>query len=92
MQRLERVAGAEVTVIDSGEAIARRTRFLLTKLDLLAGLSTEPIASPRAPGFQDKFWCSGDAEHFSLVASMILQSPVRSRAVQGMLIKPGEVA
>ena len=88
----ELVAGAGVSVIDSGEAIARRTRYLLTKLDLLAEPSMGPLASPRAPGFQDEFWCSGDAEHFSRVATMILRSPVRAREVQGMLIKPGEVA
>jgi glutamate racemase len=88
----ERVAGAGVTVIDSGEAIARRTRYLLTKLDVLAGPQVESVASPRVSSFQDEFWCSGDAEHFARVASMILQSPVRARTVQGMLIKPGEVA
>jgi glutamate racemase len=88
----ERVAGAGVTVIDSGEAIARRTRYLLAKLDFLEGPQVEPVASPRVSSFQDEFWCSGDAEHFARVASMILQSPVRARTVQGMLIKPGEVA
>jgi glutamate racemase len=86
------VAGPEVDIIDSGEAIARRTRFLLTERQLLAapGQGSEG-KMPRALTSHDEFWCSGDAGHFGQVAEMILRQPVRARQSPGMLIESGEV-
>jgi glutamate racemase len=88
----QRVAGPQVTIIDSGEAIARRTRYLLTKLELLSAPDSGPITVPRATGSQDEFWCSGPAEDFARVAGAILSSPIRARQAEGMLMQPGEVA
>ncbi|MGO8946189.1 MAG: glutamate racemase [Ktedonobacterales bacterium] len=82
----EKVAGPEVEVIDSGEAIARRTRYLLTKLQLLAAPEMAPSQAPRAPGSQDEFWCSGEPDPFSQVAGMILHRPVRANQAPGMRI------
>jgi len=88
----QRVAGPEVTIIDSGEAIARRTRYLLTKLELLATPDGGPLARPRSPSGQDEFWCSAPAEDFARVAGGILNAPVRARQAEGMLMQSGEVA
>jgi glutamate racemase len=88
----QRVAGPEVAVIDSGEAIARRTRYLLTKLELLAASDGGPLTRPRVPSSQDEFWCSGPAEDFSRVAGGILNAPIPARQAEGMLMQPSEVA
>jgi glutamate racemase len=88
----QRVVGPQVTVIDSGDAIARRTRYLLTKLELLAAPDGEPFTRPRAPSSQDEFWCSGAAEDFSHVAGAILNSPIRACQAEGMLMQPSEAA
>jgi glutamate racemase len=88
----QRVAGPQVTVIDSGEAIARRTRYLLTRLELLATPDSGPNTSPRLAGAHDEFWCSGPAEDFSHVASMILNAPVQAHRAEGMLMQSSEVA
>jgi glutamate racemase len=88
----QRVAGPQIAVIDSGEAIARRTRYLLTKLELLATLDNRRLAAPRALSSRDEFWCSGAAEPFSQVAALILNSPVQARQAEGMLMHTGEGA
>jgi glutamate racemase len=88
----QRVVGPEVTIIDSGEAIARRTRYLLTKLELLADPDGRLYTGPRTPSSREEFWCSGPAEDFANVASVILNSPVRARQAEGMLLQPNEVA
>lgn len=85
----ERVAGPDVAVIDSGAAIARRTRHLLAESDLLA--SAESASShPRPLTAQDEVWCSGDAAHFASVASAILGQSVTARFAPGMLRHPVE--
>jgi glutamate racemase len=63
---IERVVGEHVQVIDSATAIARRTRSILL---------TESALHPSYGSAQQgnlQVWCSGDAEHFSDVASAIL--------------------
>jgi glutamate racemase len=85
----ERVAGPEVEVIDSGAAIAQRVRFLLTRAGLLAPPGSA-ASEPRAPRTCDTFWSSGDAAHFSGVASAILGYPVTAQHVAGMLLERAE--
>jgi glutamate racemase len=83
----ERVAGPDVAVIDSGAAIARRTRHLLAEAALLAS-DTPAAAEPRPLDIRDQLWCSGDANHFASVASAILAQPVTVRYASGMLRQP----
>ncbi len=65
---IERVAGKQVQVIDSGGAVARRTH---------AVLDTEGLLRPDdASGGQLQIWCSGDEQNFSSVASKVLGYPV----------------
>lgn len=73
----ERVAGPGVTVIDSGAAIARQTRRVLTRDGLLAAASED---GARAPGADDEFWCSGDVRRFDTIASILLDAPISARA------------
>jgi glutamate racemase len=88
----QQVAGPEVEIIDSGQAIARRTRFLLTRHQLLAAPTQDAMSKmPHALTSRVEFWCSGEAEHFAQVAEMILHQPVEARQALGMLIEPGEV-
>lgn len=84
----ERVVGPDVELIDSGEAIARRARFVLTRDELLAPDNASPAAAPRALNACDELWCSGDAESFATVASQILRQPVRARHAPGMRREP----
>ncbi|HKT38043.1 MAG TPA: glutamate racemase [Ktedonobacterales bacterium] len=88
----ERVAGPEVEVIDSGAAIARRTRFVLTDRHDLATPDGSAAARPRPLEPRDEFWCSGDADAFGHVASAILGMPVAARTIPGMLVAPGSIA
>ncbi len=61
---LERVVGKHIQIIDSGAAIARRTRAVLDSESLL-----HPPSTDRA---HLQVWCSGDPVFFSQVASKIL--------------------
>jgi glutamate racemase len=63
---IERVVGEHVQVIDSAAAIARRTHSIL-----LAESALHPSHGSAQQG-NLQIWCSGDAEHFSAVASAIL--------------------
>lgn len=71
---IERVVGPKVQIIDSGQAIARRTRSVLQNAELLASASLRGSG-----GGQLEIWSSGDPEAFSSVATHILHSPVRAR-------------
>ncbi len=64
---IERVAGPHVQVIDSGVAIARRTRYVLDTEGLMRPVSSEPASD----GYVE-VWCSGEPEHFGSVASTLL--------------------
>ena len=72
---IEHVAGANVLVIDSGAAVARRTH---------AVLDTESLVRPAHTNVSTgtlNVWCSGDPEAFSNVASKILGYPVVAQHV-----------
>jgi glutamate racemase len=65
---IERVVGKNVQVIDSASAIARRTHAILDAEDMLR---PDPAGQEQDKG-TIQVWCSGDASHFSRVASNIL--------------------
>lgn len=68
---IERLAGRNVQIIDSGAAIARRLHSIL---------DTEALMRPATPhGLSSgelHIWCSGDPIAFSIVASKLLGYPV----------------
>jgi len=65
------VVGPDVAVIDSGAAIARQTRRVLTERGCLKGEGS--VASePRTLTTADSLWCSGDTDRFARVAEAIL--------------------
>lgn len=81
----ERVAGPAVEVIDSGAAIARRTRWVLEQRGELTAPEGTPAEKPRAPDpTRDEFWCSGDVERFAQVARAILGHAVQARHAEGL--------
>lgn len=67
---IERVATRQVQVIDSGSAIARRTRYVL---------DTENLIQPDMTPGTLRVWCSGDPEKFSIIASELLGYTVITR-------------
>lgn len=71
---IERVAGPRVQVIDSSQAIARRTRSVLQAAEMLA-----PAAPHDKRDEKLEIWCSGGVAAFSVVATHILGLPVRAR-------------
>lgn len=71
---IERVAGPKVQIIDSGQAIARRTRAVLEHAELLA---SDPL--PADGNERLSIWSSGDPAVFSSVATHILDLPVHAR-------------
>ncbi|HEX5571733.1 MAG TPA: aspartate/glutamate racemase family protein, partial [Ktedonobacterales bacterium] len=84
----ERVAGPGVLVIDSGAAVARQTRRVLTEQRLLARPGAGPADAPRLPRPDDEFWRSGVNSSFELVASRLLGAPVEGRYATDMLWPP----
>ena len=72
---IEHVVGKHVLVIDSGAAVARRTRAVLETEALVRPVNAE------TKGGTLNVWCSGDAEAFSDVASKVLGYPVVARSV-----------
>jgi glutamate racemase len=64
---IERVTHNEISIIDSGSAVARRTHYVLDTEGLIQGEH-----SNEALGGNLKVWCSGDAELFSDVAHKLL--------------------
>jgi glutamate racemase len=84
----ERVAGPGVQVIDSGAAVARQTRRVLTEQGLLAAPDAGPAKEPRALRSDDEFWRSGENTSFEQVASLLLGGPVTARYAADMLWPP----
>lgn len=76
---IERITSNQVQIIDSGSAVARRTRSVLEAEGLVssAGLNSTVGTSARDALLQ--VWCSGDSIAFSKVASRILGYPVVAR-------------
>lgn len=67
---IERVVGKHIQIIDSGAAIARRTRSVL---------DAEGLMHPTGEQGQLHVWCSGDPTAFTSVASKLLSYPVLAR-------------
>ena len=67
---IERVATRQVQIIDSGTAIARRTRYVL---------DTENLMQPNTTPGELCVWCSGDPKKFSVIASELLGYHVITR-------------
>ncbi len=81
----ERVVGPDIQVIDSGAAIARRARVILTEAGLLANPLGAPADAPRPPRPDDEFWRSGaDGVAFDRVADALLGGRTQSRLALGM--------
>lgn len=76
---IERITSNQVQIIDSGSAVARRTRSVLEAEGLVssAGLNSTVGTSARDALLQ--VWCSGDPAAFSKVAGRILGYPVVAR-------------
>jgi glutamate racemase len=83
-----RVAGPEVSIIDSGAAIARQARRLLEQDDVLMPPASVARATPRDLTPRDEFWCSGDVASFARTATAILGQPITARHADGMLMLP----
>lgn len=75
----ERVVGPDVAVIDSGVAVARQARRVLTERQSLADAASGSRAEPRAPSAADEFWCSGEVATFERTASAILGQQITAR-------------
>ena len=71
---IERVAGPKVQVIDSGQAIARRTRSVLQAESMFA-----PATLLGDGGGILEIWSSGNPVAFSQIATHILGLPVQAR-------------
>ena len=84
----ERVAGPGIEIIDSGAAIARQTRRVLAEERLLAPTNDRPPNAVVTPRASDQFWCSGDAEHFSRVATALLGTPILGHQAPDMILPP----
>jgi glutamate racemase len=82
-----RVVGPDITMIDSGAAIARQTRRVLTERGWLAHPG-EATRNPRRLTPNDSLWCSGDVKRFARVASVILGYPVTVHGAPDMLLPP----
>lgn len=82
---IERVAGPRVQIIDSGQAIARRTHLVLQAEGMLA--SATPLQNG---GGGLEIWCSGDSEAFSHVATHILGLPVHAQKSETAAV-PGKL-
>lgn len=73
---IERVAGPNVTIIDSGVAVARQARHVLEERQMLREAS-----APLSDEERLQVYCSGDPLAFSEVASTILGRPIQARQV-----------
>ena len=83
-----RVVGPDITMIDSGAAIARRARHVLTENGWLAAHEKVADRQPRRLTPADSLWCSGNADHFAEVASAILGYAVNAHSAPEMLLPP----
>jgi glutamate racemase len=83
----ERVAGPEIAIIDSGAAIARQTRRVLTERGWLA-TERQALDTPRALSAGDEFWHSGDRAQFERVASALMGEPITAQRAPVALLAP----
>lgn len=74
---IERITHHQIHIIDSGNAVARRTRYVLDAEGLM-----QPDDSNIIHRGNLKVWCSGNAEVFSNVAMKLLGYAVNAQQVQ----------
>jgi glutamate racemase len=77
---IEKITDHRIAIIDSGNAVARRTHAVLD----VEALSRQSKAGEQNTGTL-QLWCSGDAKAFSAVASKILGYPVIAQSTQSQL-------
>ncbi len=70
---IEKIAGPETQIIDSGAAVARQTRVVLNQR---AVLNAGPILRKEQ---SVDFWTSGDTQRFEYIASQIMEYPVSAQ-------------
>jgi len=73
---IERITSNRVQIIDSGSAVARRTRSVLEAEAMISPASLNGTVGTLARDTQLQVWCSGDPAAFSKVAGRILGYPV----------------
>ncbi len=73
---IEQVAGPNVTIIDSGIAVARQARHVLEERQMLRESS-----APLSDADRLQVYCSGDPLAFSDVASTIIGRPIQAHQV-----------
>jgi glutamate racemase len=78
---IEHVTEHRVQIIDSGRAIARRTRAVLDAEAMLRQPQNLNGSREQSAGSL-QVWCSGDAAAFSAVAGKILGYPVNAQSTQ----------
>ncbi len=76
---IERITSNRVQIIDSGSAVARRTRSVLEAEGLISPASLNGNVGTSAKDDLLQIWCSGDPIAFSKVAGRILGYPVVAR-------------
>ncbi|MEO7003715.1 MAG: glutamate racemase [Ktedonobacterales bacterium] len=84
----ERVLGPGVAVIDSGAAVANRTRAVLERDGLLANPGGGPAKEPRPARPDDEFWRSGAADNLARVAIALLGPIPTVQFAEGMILEP----
>jgi glutamate racemase len=83
----EHVAGPNVVVIDSGAAIARQTRRMLSEQGWPA-TERQSLEVPRPLSSDDEFWHSGDQEQFERVASALMGEPITAQRAPVTVLAP----
>jgi len=73
---IERITSNQVQIIDSGSAVARRTRSVLEAEGLISPASSNGTVGTSASDALLQVWCSGDPAAFSKVAGRILGYPI----------------
>jgi hypothetical protein len=74
-------------VIDSGAAIARQTRRVLTERGWLA-TERQSLEAPRPLSPGDEFWHSGDQQRFERVASVLMGEPTAANRAPVVVMAP----
>ena len=69
-EKIQRIVGPKVKIVDSGGAVARRLKFVLEHEDLFSGQKKE-----------DLYYTTGEAAKFDSVASMLMKDKIISKSI-----------